>query len=191
VPVGVRSGTDALAVLLFPLHFIRLCLLVRCFASYNCFLTFCAYFGCLQGNYFQLVAAAFGLAMTSNSLAYILGAALSDVKEVTEMSSLLFVPQILYAGFFVRLNQIPVFLRWEQYLCGMSYAIKLVFTIEFNGNLKSCSSGAAHENCHALLASNDLDNNRIWVSVILLFVIFLVARLIAGQILTQKAKSFY
>eukprot|EP01032_Pedospumella_encystans_P012093 gene12093-14012_t len=35
----------------------------------------------LQGNYFQLVAAGFGLAMTSNSLAMVLGSALSDVKE--------------------------------------------------------------------------------------------------------------
>eukprot|EP00428_Durinskia_dybowskii_P079522 CAMPEP_0170435268 /NCGR_PEP_ID=MMETSP0117_2-20130122/43508_1 /TAXON_ID=400756 /ORGANISM="Durinskia baltica, Strain CSIRO CS-38" /LENGTH=533 /DNA_ID=CAMNT_0010695207 /DNA_START=62 /DNA_END=1660 /DNA_ORIENTATION=- len=66
----------------------------------------------LQGNYFQLAASAFGLAMTSNSLAMILGAGLSDVKEVTELSSLLFVPQILFAGFFIRLNQIPIFLRW-------------------------------------------------------------------------------
>jgi hypothetical protein len=146
----------------------------------------------LQGNYFQLVASAFGLAMTSNSLAMILGAGLSDVKEVTELSSLLFVPQILFAGFFIRLNQIPVFLRWAQYLCGMSYAIKLVFTIEFNGNLHSCNENeAAHQNCHALLKSNGLDNDLIWISVILLFVIFLVARAIAGYILTEKAKSFY
>lgn len=145
----------------------------------------------LQGNYFQIVATAVGLAMCSNSLAMILGAGLSDVKEVTEMSSLLFVPQILFTGFFVRLSQIPIFLRWAQYLCGMSYAIKLMFTIEFNSNLSSCSSGAARVNCHALLASNDLDNDRIWLSVVLLFVIFFVARFIAAQILTQKAKSFY
>jgi hypothetical protein len=146
----------------------------------------------LQGNYFQLVAAAFGLAMTSNSLAMILGAGLSDVKEVTELSSLLFVPQILFAGFFIRLNQIPIFLRWAQYLCGLSYAIKLVFTIEFNGNLRSCNeSAAASQNCHALLESNGLDNGLIWISVILLFVIFFVARGLAGYILTEKAKSFY
>lgn len=146
----------------------------------------------LQGNYFQLVTAAFGLAMTSNSLAMILGAGLSDVKEVTELSSLLFVPQILYAGFFIRLNQIPIFLRWAQYLCGMSYGIKLAFFIEFNEDLRACQENPdAAANCHALLASNGLDNGLYWVSIVLLFVIFLVARVIAGLILTQKAKSFY
>ena len=146
----------------------------------------------LQGNYFQLVAAAFGLAMTSNSLAMILGAGLSDVKDVTELSSLLFVPQILFAGFFIRLNQIPIFLRWSQYLCGLCYGIKLAFYIEFNPELRACSdSPEAAANCHALLASNGLDNNQYWVSIVLIFVIFFVGRAIAGFILTEKAKSFY
>ena len=130
--------------------------------------------------------------MTSNSLAMILGAGLADVKAVTELSSLLFVPQILFAGFFIRLNQIPIFLRWAQYLCGLSYALKLIFTIEFNGRLSSCNhSTAAAENCHNLLSSNGLDNDRIYISVILLFVIFFVGRSLAAGILTQKAKTFY
>jgi len=146
----------------------------------------------LQGNYFKLVAAAFGLAMTSNSLAMILGSALSDVKEVTELSSLLFVPQILFAGFFVRLSQIPIFLRWAQYLCGMSYGVKLAFTIEFDPSLHACrTSPAAAANCHNLLASNGLDNDLFWVSIVCIFGIFLIARTIAGIILNQKAKSFY
>ena len=55
-----------------------------------------------------------------------LGCAVSDVKSVTELSSLLFIPQVLFAGFYTRIDQIPVFLRWAQYL----YVTKVsVFTL--------------------------------------------------------------
>ena len=146
----------------------------------------------LQGNFFQLVAASFGLSMTSNSIAMILGSALSDVKAVTEASNLLFVPQILFAGFFVPVNTIPTFLRWAQYLCGLSYAVKLVFQIEFDPSLDSCrSSAAAADNCSSLLSSNGINVDRFWVSILCLFAVFTVARTIAGFILNQKAKSFY
>jgi hypothetical protein len=43
------------------------------------------------------------------------------VKDVTELAPLLFVPQILFGGFFIRTSLIPVWLRWAQYVCGMKY----------------------------------------------------------------------
>lgn len=145
----------------------------------------------LQGNYFQFVAIAFGLAMSSNSLAMILGAGSSDVKEVTEASVMLFVPQILYAGFFTRLNQIPEFLRWAQYLCGLSYATKLAFLVEFSASQKSCNtSPEAKQNCANLLASGD-DKDLFWVAIICLFMLSLIGRVVAGVILTWHARKFY
>ena len=145
----------------------------------------------LQGSYFQLVAAGFGLAMTSNSLAMVLGSAISDVKDISELSPLMFVPQMLFAGFFVRLSQIPIFLRWAQYLCGMSYGVKLAFQIEFNPSLESCrSSAAAAANCSGLLSSNGINVNRFWVQIVCSFAIFFIARCISGCILEFNAKSF-
>ena len=145
----------------------------------------------LQGNYFQLVGAGFGLAMTSNSLAVMLSSAISDVKDVSELSPLVFVPQMLFAGFFVRLSQIPIFLRWAQYLCGMSYGVKLAFQIEFDPSLESCrSSAAAAANCSGLLSSNGINVNHFWVQIVCSFAIFFVARFISGCILEFNAKSF-
>lgn len=145
----------------------------------------------LQGDYFQFVAIAFGLGMASNSLAMILGAGSSDVKEVTEASVLLLVPQVLFAGFFTRLNQIPIFLRWAQYLCGLSYATKLAFLVEFNDGLKSCNtSPEAKQNCADLLATGD-DKDLFWVAIICLFMLSVIGRVIAGVILSAHAKKFY
>jgi hypothetical protein len=145
-----------------------------------------------QGNFILMVLSAFGLAMTVNSIALALGCFIPNVKNVTEVAPMVFVPQILFAGFFIRTSQIPIFLRWAQYLCGMKYAMNLLLFIEFHPSLKSCSdSTAAEENCHAVLETNDIDQDRYWVYIILLFGLFVVFRLIAGCILVLKAKRFY
>lgn len=144
----------------------------------------------LQGNYFQLVTISFGLAMASNSLAMILGAALNDVKEVTSFAPLVFVPQLLFSGFFTRLTQIPVFLRWAQYACGLSYAAKLAFMVEFDPQSAMCQASAeAADNCRSILAQADTD--QFWVSILCLFAIFSVGRVVAGCILTIRAQSYY
>ena len=146
----------------------------------------------LQGNYIAFVGAGFGLAMVSNSLAMILGSALTDVKDVSEFSSLLFVPQILFGGSFIRLNQIPVFLRWAQYLCGLSYGTKLVYFVEFNGSIKSCNTSEdARTNCYNLVHSNGQEPKQWWIDVLCLLGLFLIGRVLSGLILQAKAKSFY
>ena len=59
-----------------------------------------------------------------------------------ELSPLLFVPQLLFAGFFIKTDQIPVFLRWAQYLCSLKYAINLILCIEFDVGNDSCGGAA-------------------------------------------------
>lgn len=145
----------------------------------------------LQGNFIYFVLAAFGLGLVSNSVAMALGCALPDVKDVTELSPLLFVPQVLFAGFFIRTSQIPVFLRWAQYLCGMKYGIDLIFQNEFDLKLSSCRSGNARVNCRSILQQNDIKTGEYYIPIISLFLLFIGFRLIAGIILVQKAKEFY
>ncbi|KAJ1420406.1 ABC-2 type transporter [Ochromonadaceae sp. CCMP2298] len=94
----------------------------------------------LRGPFINYVAIGFMLGMVSNSLALILGAGLSNVKAVTELANLVFVPQILFGGFFIRMSQVPIWLRWAQYLCGLAYGTKLAFITEFNSSLDSCNS---------------------------------------------------
>ena len=50
-----------------------------------------------------------------------LGCAVGDVSQVTELAPVIFVPQLLFAGFFIQTDKIPIFLRWAQYLCGIKY----------------------------------------------------------------------
>lgn len=48
-----------------------------------------------------------------------------------QLSPAIFVPQLLFAGFFIRIQDIPVFLRWAQYLCSLKFAINLALIVEF------------------------------------------------------------
>lgn len=145
----------------------------------------------LQGNFIFLVLGAYGLALVSNSLAIILGCAIKEVRNVSELAPLVFVPQILFAGFFIRSEQIPVFLRWAQYLCGLKYGMYIVLLAEFDTRLDSCDSGLARENCTSIKESNDVKNDQWYVPVLALVGLFVFYRATAAFILTQKAKSFY
>ncbi|KAL7545612.1 hypothetical protein ACHAWF_008965 [Thalassiosira exigua] len=61
----------------------------------------------LQANFFYFLAIEYGLAMSSTAVAVLLGCAVEDPKMATEFLPLLFVPQLLFAGFFVRTDLIP------------------------------------------------------------------------------------
>lgn len=58
-----------------------------------------------------LYAIAYALAMASTALAVMLGCSVEDPKLGQEMLPILFVPQMLFAGFFVTPDLIPVWLR--------------------------------------------------------------------------------
>jgi len=143
-----------------------------------------------QGSWISMMVVAWALGVTSSSVAVLIGCLVEDVKQATELAPLLFIPQILFAGFFVRLSQIPVFLRWAQYLCAMKYAINLLLIIEFDSSLKSCQGRAAFL-CHGVLVNNNVNKNQQWLYIILLVVLFVAFRAMGAVFLVRKAKRFY
>ncbi|KAJ1439146.1 ABC transporter [Ochromonadaceae sp. CCMP2298] len=146
----------------------------------------------LQGSFIFIVMALFGLFMACNSVAVVLGSAIKDVKTGTELVPLLFVPQILFAGFFIRTSQIPVFLRWAQWLCSLKYAVNLVLLTEFNAGNESCkTSEAAANNCRQLLKDNNIEPDQYFVSIIILAALFAGLRVVGPMILAQRAKRYY
>ncbi len=106
------------------------------------------------------------------------------------MAPVLFVPQMLFAGFFVKISQIPIFLQWAQYLCSLKYAMNLILMIEFNADLSSCQ-GAAEANCHRILVANQVKPHLWYVYVLLLAGLFLAFRITGAILLTIRANRFY
>lgn len=140
----------------------------------------------LQSDYALIVAVAYALAMTSTAVAATLGCAVRDPKLAQEMLPVIFVPQMLFAGFFVSTSLVPEWLRWVQYLCPLMYSTRLVLLAEFG----RCEPGLAQWNCERLLTQNNaLFTDRWWYWTALLG-LFLVYRLVALVILKRKANRF-
>jgi ABC-2 type transporter len=130
----------------------------------------------------------YALAMASTAIAVLLGCSVEDPKLGQEMLPLLFVPQMLFSGFFVVPELIPVWLRWARYLCSLTFALRVGLKAEF-GN--GCGSAEGDDACERLLENIDvyeLDEYVYWLILVALFVVF---RVMALYVLQQKAVKFF
>eukprot|EP00980_Cylindrotheca_fusiformis_P027773 scaffold22559_cov111-Cylindrotheca_fusiformis.AAC.12 len=142
----------------------------------------------LQANFGMFFLTVFVLAMASTAMAVMVGCAVEDPKLGHELAPLLFVPQMLFAGFFVVPDLIPIWLRWARYLCSLFYAVRILLVEEFGDG---CGSEEADKACERLIASIGADEDEIWWAWIVLIALFVVFRLLALVILRQKALKFY
>eukprot|EP00573_Skeletonema_grethae_P011544 CAMPEP_0201692650 /NCGR_PEP_ID=MMETSP0578-20130828/5475_1 /ASSEMBLY_ACC=CAM_ASM_000663 /TAXON_ID=267565 /ORGANISM="Skeletonema grethea, Strain CCMP 1804" /LENGTH=730 /DNA_ID=CAMNT_0048178061 /DNA_START=80 /DNA_END=2269 /DNA_ORIENTATION=- len=117
----------------------------------------------LQAGFFKFFIIEYGLAMSSTAVAVLLGCAVEDPKMATEFLPLLFVPQLLFAGFFVRTDLIPAWLQWAQYLCSLTYGVRLALLAEFGDCAKNENNqyyGPGEPNiCANLLEVNQVDED--------------------------------
>eukprot|EP00545_Synedropsis_sp_CCMP1620_P006773 CAMPEP_0119029612 /NCGR_PEP_ID=MMETSP1176-20130426/40607_1 /TAXON_ID=265551 /ORGANISM="Synedropsis recta cf, Strain CCMP1620" /LENGTH=762 /DNA_ID=CAMNT_0006985961 /DNA_START=446 /DNA_END=2734 /DNA_ORIENTATION=- len=133
-------------------------------------------------NYFFIT---YALSMASTAMAVTLGSAVDDPKLAAEMLPLLFVPQMLFAGFFVATELIPVWLRWAQYLCSLTYALRLMVLEEFSTCLDTS------QNCAKIINRIDANSDDTWWYWLVLVGLFAFFRLLALTILAKKATKFY
>ena len=111
----------------------------------------------------------------------------------SEFLPLLFVPQLLFAGFFVASELIPEWLRWAQYLCSLTYALRLALLAEFGpcADEEDLSSSGQPNHCRAILENSDAEEDQEWLYWLVLCCLFLAFRLSALLILRKNAKKFF
>jgi hypothetical protein len=136
----------------------------------------------LQQVYIGFVGVVYGLAMTSTALAVMIGSLVENPATAIEFLPILFVPQFLFAGFFVATDLIPIWIRWVQYGCSMLYAIRLALVYEFG----SCE----YNTCTGLLEANSVHTEDAWWYWVALVSLFVVFRLAALFFLRKKATEF-
>jgi len=140
----------------------------------------------MQGNFILLCISMWMLGCVSASVAMLVGSVLSNVKQASEAAPALFVPQILFSGFFIRIQLVPVYIRWVQYLCSLKYAMNLALILEF----KHCNSDQT-ELCDGLLTNNDVEEDKWWLYALILIILFCGFRLWSLMILRSRAKKFF
>jgi ABC-type multidrug transport system permease subunit len=142
-----------------------------------------------RGSYENFFLITFALAMTATAMAVTLGVlAGGDVGVAQQLIPIIFIPQLLFSGFFVATDLIPKILRWAQSLCVLTYAVRLLLVEEFY----NCSDNSLElANCNYLLASTKSDVEDTFSNWMILLCQFVVWRCIALFLLRKSATKFY
>lgn len=143
-----------------------------------------------QASFGMFFVAVYSLAMASTALAVLLGCSVGDPKLGQELLPLLFVPQMLFAGFFVAPDLIPFWLRWPQYLCTLTYSLRIIMVAEFDNCGADSLNLEASMACGQLLENVGADPDDTWWYWIVLIGLFVVFRLMGLVILKKKATRF-
>jgi hypothetical protein len=141
-----------------------------------------------QTTFGLFFATVYSLAMAGTALAVLLGCAVEDTKLGQEMLPILLVPQMLFAGFFVAPDLIPVWLRWARYLFPLTYSVRIMVVAEFD---RDCGSEEGNKNCEQLLYNIGAVPDETWWYWLISVALFGVFRLFAVFILRQKATKFF
>jgi len=153
-----------------------------------------------QGNWIMLVLVTWLLNLTAASYAFLVGAFVSTAKSAQELSPLIFAPQLLFAGFFIRIEQIPEWLRWAQYLCTLKYGLNLAILVEFphGADNVACdpneprTSPACLANIKGqeyLYSSNEVDPDKLGFYIGMMVGVFFLFRFLSVLGLASRAKN--
>lgn len=78
--------------------------------------------------------------LSAEAFGLLFSAAFMDVKKATTSASVLFLGFMLLGGFYIKSSNIPIWIRWVQYISPVKYSYGLLLHIEFIGRHFSCAS---------------------------------------------------
>lgn len=147
------------------------------------------FFLSLTMNFFYFFAIVYVLAMAATAVAVLLGCSVGDPKMGQEFLPVLFVPQLLFAGFYVPTGFIPIWLRWVQYLCSLTYAVRIALEAEFS----DCAANESYipNYCQTLLEASNVYQIPIYGYWLILIALFIFFRVTALLVLKRKAMTFF
>lgn len=134
----------------------------------------------LKSDYWILVACVYATQMSSTGIALFLGCVAPNVQAALSLAPLVFVPQMLFSGFFVGLKQIPYWLQWCPYLCGLKYSLGLMLMEEFHDQPGK----------EFVYERFDLHYDQVWNSIYILIALTVVFRLLSGVALKRLATRY-
>jgi len=142
-----------------------------------------------RANFMIFLAINFSVAFNATAMSVLLGCSVKDSQMGQEVMPLIFIPQLLFAGFFVSTDLLPEFLQWVPYICTMTYAVKLAVVAEFS----PCIDNEDDPNsfCQNIFDRVQAEKNDVWWYWLVSVLIFVVIRLLALYALKRKASVFY
>ncbi|KAG7349282.1 ABC transporter [Nitzschia inconspicua] len=144
-------------------------------------------------DYWVLWTAVYLLACASSALGVMVGSATESASTAIELLPAVFMPQILFSGFFVPPALIPNWLSWLVYIMPLTYGVRILLAGEFGGdrcdNVETFPDGT--NSCTRILGNSGSNPEDVWWYYLVLLGLFIVFRLFALFVLKKKASKFY
>lgn len=131
------------------------------------------------------------MALASTALGVFVGCSVEDPSTAIEFLPAVFMPQILFSGFFVPPHLMPDWLAWIQYICPLTYGVWIVVAGEFSHGRCDNGGGARLTPCDMILDNVGADPDETWWYYLVLIGLFVVIRLAGLRNLRRKASKFY
>ncbi|XP_045768319.1 ATP-binding cassette sub-family G member 1 isoform X2 [Maniola jurtina] len=131
------------------------------------------------------------IAFVAQSVGLVVGAAM-NVQNGVFLAPVMSVPFLLFSGFFVSFNAIPVYLRWITYVSYIRYGFEgtALATYAFNRTKLQCHQVYCHfKHPDTTLEELDMQNADFTLDIAALCLIFLILRISAFLFLRWKLRS--
>lgn len=131
------------------------------------------------------------ISFVAQSVGLVVGAAM-NVQNGVFLAPVMSVPFLLFSGFFVSFNAIPIYLRWITYLSYIRYGFEAtaLATYSYDRETLKCYQTYCHfKNPSTTLGELDMKDSNVVLDFGALIVIFVVLRIAAYLFLRWKLKT--
>ncbi|GLV33102.1 uncharacterized protein CBL_10449 [Carabus blaptoides fortunei] len=142
-------------------------------------------------RYGMFLGACLLVSFVAQSVGLVVGAAM-NVQNGVFLAPVMSVPFLLFSGFFVSFDAIPVYLRWITYLSYIRYGFEgtALATYSFGREKLKCFQVYCHfKSPDTTLEELDMLNSNFTMDIIALVIIFVILRVAAFLFLRWKLKS--
>lgn len=145
----------------------------------------------LQGSFIMYVLIFWLTGIAAASTALLVGCIASNAEVGQQAAPAVFVPQLLFAGFFIQAEQIPLWLRWAQYTCALKYGMKLNIMNEFGAETIKDWPLEQQMAVTKFIYMNEINVDHGWIYAGILLAIVAVVRMLSVFALAKRAAAFF
>jgi len=139
-------------------------------------------------RFFMFLLVAIVTSLVAQSLGLVIGAAV-DVATAVYLGPITVIPILLFSGFFLSLNNIPVYMQWLSYVAYVRYGFEgtMQAIYGFDREKLTCSQPYCHfKYPHKFLEELALENAIYWVDILVLCGFFVFLRVMGYFVLKFK-----
>jgi ABC-type multidrug transport system permease subunit len=81
------------------------------------------------------------MSLVGNSIGFLTGALFKDAARASSLAPALLLPLMMFSGLYNKLDSIPVWIRWLQYISPFRYGLHSVLLNEYGNEIYSLNRG--------------------------------------------------